>query len=213
VCHSEPIRSRARAQRGNESSSEAGSNARPARSTANVNATSIVAPPKGTTAMHSSHWNTSHSPRSGSTTVPDLNSSRPHLGQGNRPLVTMKALSVRQPWAWAIIHGGKRFENRTWRTDHRGPLLIHAARARVDLDAGRRLVPGLPAEDELDFGALVGLVQLVDVLPARECPRADPFVEGPLCWVLEDPRPLVPVPYRGRLQLFDVPAGLVRLKS
>jgi hypothetical protein len=25
----------------------------------------------------------------------------------------MRALTVRQPWAWAIVHGGKDIENRT----------------------------------------------------------------------------------------------------
>lgn len=34
----------------------------------------------------------------------------------------MKALSIRQPWAWLIIHGGKDVENRTWHTKHRGAL-------------------------------------------------------------------------------------------
>lgn len=39
------------------------------------------------------------------------------------------ALSVRQPWAWAIISGGKTIENRSWTTPYRGPLLIHAGKA------------------------------------------------------------------------------------
>lgn len=47
----------------------------------------------------------------------------------------MKALSIRQPWAWAILHAGKRIENRS-RADGRapdlcryiGPLLIHASK-------------------------------------------------------------------------------------
>lgn len=46
----------------------------------------------------------------------------------------MKALSVRQPWAWAILHAGKRIENRERKDGampavchHEGPLLIHAS--------------------------------------------------------------------------------------
>ena len=39
----------------------------------------------------------------------------------------MKALSIRQPWAWLILHGGKDIENRTWATKLRGRVLIHAA--------------------------------------------------------------------------------------
>lgn len=39
----------------------------------------------------------------------------------------MKALSIRQPWAWLILHGGKDIENRSWNTNFRGRFLIHAA--------------------------------------------------------------------------------------
>jgi hypothetical protein len=41
---------------------------------------------------------------------------------------TVKALTIRQPWAWATIYGGKDVENRRWRTAYRGPLLIHAGK-------------------------------------------------------------------------------------
>ena len=34
----------------------------------------------------------------------------------------MKALTIKQPWASLIVHGIKDIENRTWRTDYRGPL-------------------------------------------------------------------------------------------
>lgn len=38
----------------------------------------------------------------------------------------MRGLTIRQPWASCIVEKGKRVENRTWSTDYRGPLLIHA---------------------------------------------------------------------------------------
>jgi len=50
----------------------------------------------------------------------------------------VKALSIRQPWAWAILHAGKRVENRDWRgCDYRGPVLLHASKSvgtRADFD-------------------------------------------------------------------------------
>ncbi|MHC4404130.1 MAG: ASCH domain-containing protein [Planctomycetota bacterium] len=49
----------------------------------------------------------------------------------------MKALTICQPWAWAIIHGPKPVENRGWATKYRGPLAIHAGQSR-----GRPLRPG-----------------------------------------------------------------------
>lgn len=41
----------------------------------------------------------------------------------------MKALTVRQPWAWALIHGGKDIENRSRNLFgvHRGDVAIHAS--------------------------------------------------------------------------------------
>ena len=44
------------------------------------------------------------------------------------------ALSVRQPWAWALLHGGKTIENRTWRRHYRGRIWIHAS-GRENRDA------------------------------------------------------------------------------
>jgi len=40
----------------------------------------------------------------------------------------MKALTVRQPWAWLIVVGLKAVENRNWSCYYRGQLLIHAAK-------------------------------------------------------------------------------------
>lgn len=42
-----------------------------------------------------------------------------------------RILTVRQPWAWAIINGGKDVENRSTNIagDYRGPVLIHVAKA------------------------------------------------------------------------------------
>lgn len=71
---------------------------------------------------------------------------------------TPRALSVRQPWAWAILHAGKDVENRSWATGYRGELLIHAGKTieddAVDIVAGLadREVPGR----ELWTGGVVG---------------------------------------------------------
>ena len=47
----------------------------------------------------------------------------------------MKALSIRQPWAWAILQAGKRVENRNWRgCSYRGPILIHASKSATARD-------------------------------------------------------------------------------
>lgn len=46
----------------------------------------------------------------------------------------LRVITVRQPWAWALIHGGKDVENRVRNIagSYRGPLAIHAALADAD---------------------------------------------------------------------------------
>lgn len=40
----------------------------------------------------------------------------------------MKAITLTQPWATLVAIGAKRWETRSWSTNHRGPLAIHAAK-------------------------------------------------------------------------------------
>jgi hypothetical protein len=118
----------------------------------------------------------------------------------------MKILSIRQPWAALIVAGLKDIENRTWRTAHRGPLLIHASStpdrvslaeigARVGIDAAelrRRLAV------VVHRGGIVGVVHVVDCVTAH----SSPWFVGPIGWVLREARPLPFCPMRGRLRLF-----------
>lgn len=120
----------------------------------------------------------------------------------------MKALSIRQPWAWAIVRAGKRVENRTWPTPHRGPLLLHAAaglgRDEYERAAAviRDLAPAarLPAFGALERGGIVGRCHLVD------CVRASPspWFCGPVGLVLAEVEALPFTPLRGQLGLFEV---------
>lgn len=122
----------------------------------------------------------------------------------------VKALTVCQPWAWAIMAGLKRVENRSWRTEYRGPLVIHAGKSRRFLC--ERLPDGTGVDEgRLVFGVILGVVEMVDCLWADDASLAgDPFVEGPWCWVLREPRVLAePVMYRGQQNLFDVPSEVV----
>ena len=82
----------------------------------------------------------------------------------------MKAITVRQPWAWAIMHAGKDVENRTRNIagSYRGPLVIHAG-LQHDFDADIcALAPDAPGRrgryrrNQWTYGAAVGVVDLAD---------------------------------------------------
>lgn len=129
----------------------------------------------------------------------------------------MKALSVRQPWAWAILHAGKAHENRTWTARYRGPLLIHASATMTEedvadftdaLEADPRLRAAVDAAGGITvrqlrtmMGGLVGVVEVVDCV--RE--SSSPWFFGPRAFVLENRRPAPLVPWKGARGLFAVP--------
>ena len=128
----------------------------------------------------------------------------------------MKALTVCQPWAWLIIHGPKRWENRSWKTSYRGPLGIHAAGSHERIESVYNLPhlkAVLPDPSELVFSALIGVVNLKGIEPIEDV-GDEPFAVGPWCWRMDDPRPLPePIEMPGRRRLWDVPDGLVEPES
>lgn len=110
---------------------------------------------------------------------------------------TMKALSIKNPYATYIILGEKTVEVRSWRTKYRGPLLIvSSASPKIGLT-----------------GHALGFVELVECRPFR--PRdaraaCGPWEPGFYAWVLGRPRAIRPFPVKGQLNLYPVklPRGL-----
>jgi hypothetical protein len=122
----------------------------------------------------------------------------------------VKTLTVQQPWAWAIVAGVKRIENRSWPTSYRGPILIHAGKTRKNMRRiyGQPLFPEAPDEDSLVFGAVVGGVEIIDCVPVEEV-ADERFAFGPWCWLLRNPWLLAhPLPMAGKLRLFESPNNM-----
>lgn len=155
---------------------------------------------------------------------------------GGEPVPEMRILTVRQPWAWAIIHGGKDVENRVRNLagDYRGPVAIHAGLApfnddafaesaplyRTLMRAGRRYRDG--ALDDLRTSrAIIGVVDLVDVhfgpfaerwdVEAERNARCSEWAEpDAFHLVLANPRPLKkPIPFKGALGLRRLDADTI----
>lgn len=103
----------------------------------------------------------------------------------------MRALTVQQPWAWAIVHGGKDVENRTQAWSYRGPLAIHAgvriSQRGLDSDLvtdAWQQAYGWDIRDGAYFttGAIIGVVDLVDAHRAEAgCNHDDPCRELACC--------------------------------
>jgi hypothetical protein len=125
----------------------------------------------------------------------------------------MKALTICQPWAWAIAQGLKLVENRSWSTNYRGPLAIHAGQSIKWYSDGKQWIEretGLLVPDymSIDRGFVLGVVDLYDCVrygSSREL-QSDPWASGPWCWCLRDFRALPqPLPFSGQQGLFDIP--------
>jgi hypothetical protein len=121
-------------------------------------------------------------------------------------------LSIRQPWAWLILHAGKDIENRKWSTRVRGRILIHAAKGMTrqeyedgemmarDASIRRPFVDGfeIPKAEALERGGIVGSVEIVDCVQQCE----SPWFVGRYGFVLRNPEPLPFRPMRGALGFF-----------
>lgn len=85
----------------------------------------------------------------------------------------MKAITIKQPWAQLIVEGIKDIENRTWKTNFRGRVLIHAG-ASNDFHANVAKIESNPKqfllykklwEDGRTFlhsGRIIGSAEIVD---------------------------------------------------
>lgn len=121
-----------------------------------------------------------------------------------------KALSVRQPWAWAIMFAGKDVENRSWQAmNHglnvRGRIALHAAQGmtRKEYEAAAEFMASIgvecPPAIDLWRGAIIGTVEIVDAVKKSN----SPWFFGPRGLVLANPQSFVPAPVSGCLGFFN----------
>ncbi len=129
-----------------------------------------------------------------------------------------RALSVRQPWAWAIIHGGKIIENRSLGSIRAGRMdcrriAIHAAKSMSEKEyrwgVHKLQEHGVrcPLPADLPRSAIIGSVDVVDIISQSASPwfGSRPGNHG---LVLESPEPCDPIPAQGALGYFAwKPAG------
>lgn len=128
----------------------------------------------------------------------------------------MKALTVNQPYADAIVEGIKKYETRSRRTNIRGRVAIHAGKKRIKApDVYRRLweiIYSKAGATSQRFGAVIGTVEIVDCVPVEEIVEKldeterllGDYSPGRFAWVLKNPRKLpTPIPARGQLGFWE----------
>jgi len=124
--------------------------------------------------------------------------------------MTIPCLSLWQPWATAIALGIKKNETRSWATNYRGWLAIHAAKRKMT-DEEAWMTREFPRfAIPVPLGAVVCIVRLVGCLPialvkklgvSENEQRWGNYDEGRWAWMtspsIEIPEPIPLVGHRG----------------
>lgn len=98
----------------------------------------------------------------------------------------MKAITIHQPYAHLIIAGGKQIETRSRNTNIRGRIAIHASKKKSKLSKCYK---------DIDYGAIIGTVELVDCIPVEKIINklsvfelsAGDYSDGRYAWIMENP--------------------------
>lgn len=128
----------------------------------------------------------------------------------------MKALSLWQPWASAVALGFKKNETRSWPTNYRGPLLIHAAKKVIPWPSIsiQAMFEGIAFQpDDLPLGQVLCRVDLIDCKrisihnrPPEGMERLlGDYTPGRYMWITDNLQVLTSFPVRGHQGFFDVP--------
>lgn len=115
----------------------------------------------------------------------------------------MKAITIHQHWADAIFDHGKDVENRSWKTDYRGELLIHAGSSKKSLNESEKAILralGTPNPSPV-LGAIIGKVELIDCVRNS---RSDWAMPNQWHWVLRNPIRCLPHYCKGKLMLWEI---------
>ena len=134
----------------------------------------------------------------------------------------MKALTLTQPWAELVAGGFKQWETRSWPTNYRGLLAIHAAKgfpkAAKEFAEVERAIGRVP--ERIAIGAFVAIARVVDVrrtedvaleLSGLERHLGD-YTPGRYAWQLTDVHRLdEPIGCRGALGLWTPPDDVLEL--
>ncbi len=129
----------------------------------------------------------------------------------------MKVLSLREPFATLIKNGIKTIETRSWRTNYRGTLYIHASTSKITKEDMKRTdLMSLVNLNDLNYGNIICSCELVDCIE-----MTDKFIEevkknkpndyvsglyetGRYAWILKDVKPLAkPIAAKGQLSIWN----------
>lgn len=117
--------------------------------------------------------------------------------------MNVKCLSIKQPFAWLIVNGYKDIENRTWKSNYRGELFIHAGKT-FDSDGYDWVKSNfpeivMPLKSDFELGGIVGFVNMTDCVRHSK----SKWYAGAFGFVMSKPEVVKFIPLKGQLMIFD----------
>lgn len=138
-----------------------------------------------------------------------------------------KAVTIIQPWATLIAVAAKKIETRSWKTNYRGEIYIHAGK-KIDRDFCYEDIPKRVLNmhgyntNNLPTGVIIAKAKLVDCAKVVESKEGGAVLEGDKIytvgsyefyfgdytlgrygWILEDIEVIDPIPAKGQLSIWN----------
>lgn len=127
----------------------------------------------------------------------------------------MKVLSIKEPYATLIASGNKLIETRSWKTNYRGEIFIHASGTKLAKEyLTNEYVLSLITNLNLNFGNIICKANLIDCvymddnflnkikLSTKEY-NLGLYEKGRYAWIFEDVEPIYPIPAKGKLNIWN----------
>lgn len=127
----------------------------------------------------------------------------------------MKVISIKEPFATLITNGMKKIETRSWKTNYRGEIFIHASGKTLAKEfLTNDFVVDLIKDMDMNFGNIICRCNLVDCIymdeDFLEYIKQNPmeykvgeYKVGRYAWVMEDIEPIYPIPAKGQLNIWN----------
>ena len=127
----------------------------------------------------------------------------------------MKVISIKEPFATLIAKGIKKIETRSWKTNYRGELFIHASGKQLAKEFIKNdFVLDLIKNMDMNYGNIICKCNLVDCIYMDEGflnyinqnqieYNLGEYKLGRYAWIIEDVEPIYPMPAKGRLNIWN----------
>ena len=127
----------------------------------------------------------------------------------------MKVLSIKEPYATLIANGDKLIETRSWKTNYRGELYIHASSAKITKNyLTNQYVIDISKNLKMNYGNIICKTKLVDCIymdqdfidsikKKQKEYYLGQYELGRYAWVLADVELIKSIPAKGKLNIWN----------